>query len=55
MYMETRAHLNYWSTENFCGRWTLKTGTLIIVAITTVGWRGKGGGVIREGGGGGGG
>lgn len=36
MYMETRAHMNYWSTENFCGRWSLRTGTLIIATVTTV-------------------
>ncbi|KAF2361606.1 hypothetical protein FHG87_007641 [Trinorchestia longiramus] len=36
MYLETKAHMNYWSTENFCGRWTLRTGTLFIASITTV-------------------
>jgi len=34
MYMETRAHMNYWSTDNFCGRWSLRTGTLFIASVT---------------------
>ncbi|XP_066948953.1 uncharacterized protein [Macrobrachium rosenbergii] len=34
MYMNTRANLGYWSTDNCCAKWSLKTGTLIIGFIT---------------------
>ncbi|XP_018022812.1 uncharacterized protein LOC108678833 [Hyalella azteca] len=36
MLMETKAHMDYWSVEHFCGRWTLRTGALFIASITAV-------------------
>ncbi|KAK8392959.1 hypothetical protein O3P69_013173 [Scylla paramamosain] len=30
MYMNTRANLDYWSTDNCCLRWSLRTGAIII-------------------------
>jgi len=34
--METKVHMNYWSTDNFCGKWTIRTGSLFIVTLTAV-------------------
>ncbi|KAK3861850.1 hypothetical protein Pcinc_032226 [Petrolisthes cinctipes] len=39
MYMNTRANLDYWSTDNCCMRWSLKTGTLTIGVLSMV-WQG---------------
>jgi len=36
MYMETKAHMNYWSTDNFCVHWSIRTGSLIIVTLTAI-------------------
>ncbi|KAG7168299.1 Involucrin-like 1 [Homarus americanus] len=36
MYMDTRANLDYWSTDNCCVRWSLKTGACTIGTVSLI-------------------
>ncbi|XP_045585121.1 uncharacterized protein [Procambarus clarkii] len=36
MYMTTKANLEYWSTDNFCVRWSLRTGACTIGTLSLV-------------------